>query len=144
MLMWKARHGCTDTGFNDLLRILGETLLEGNMVPANTYRAKKLVKPVAMKIKKFHACPNHCILYRDKYEKMQSCPHYGTSRYKRNVGCRADMDKDRGRKKKKTARKTALKKPQNLLPAVLACGRSTACHIREPRGCPAHVVACIC
>jgi hypothetical protein len=68
--MWKARHGCTDTGFNDLLCFPGETLLEGNKVPANTYRAKKLVKPVAMKHKKFYACPNHCILYRDKYEKM--------------------------------------------------------------------------
>jgi hypothetical protein len=116
MLMWKARHGCTDTGFNDLLRILGETLPEGNKVPANTYRAKKLVKPVAMKIKKFHACPNHYILYRDKYEKMQSCAHCGTSRYKRNAGCRADMDEDR-EPKKKTARKTASKKPQNPLPA---------------------------
>jgi hypothetical protein len=61
MLMWKARHGCTDTSFNDLLRILSETLPEGNKVPANTYRAKKLVKPVAMKLKKFHVCPNHCI-----------------------------------------------------------------------------------
>jgi hypothetical protein len=95
MLMWKACHGCTDTGFDDLLRILGETLPEGNKVPTNTYRAKKLVKPVAMKLKKFHACPNHCILYQDRYEKMQSCPHYGASRYKRNAGCRANMDEDR-------------------------------------------------
>jgi hypothetical protein len=70
MLMWKAHHGCTNTGFNDLLRILGETLPKGNKVPANTYWVKKLVKPVAMKLKKFHACPNHYILYRDKYEKM--------------------------------------------------------------------------
>jgi hypothetical protein len=109
--MWKAHHGCTDTGFNDLLRILGETLPEGNKVLTNTYRAKKLVKPVAMKLKKFHACPNHCILYRDKYEKMQSYPHCGASRYKRNAGCHADVDEDRGPKKKKMARKTASKKP---------------------------------
>jgi hypothetical protein len=111
MLMWKARNGCTNTGFKDLLCILGETLLEGNKVPANTYRAKKPVKPVTMKLKNFHACPNHCILYLDKYEKMQSCPHCGASRYKRNVGYRADVDGDRGPKKKKTTRKTASKKP---------------------------------
>jgi hypothetical protein len=112
MLMWKAHHGCTDRGFNDLLRILGETLLEGNKVPANTYWVKKLVNLVAMKLKKFHACPNHCILYQDKYEKMQSCPHCGASRYKRNVGCCANVDEDRGpKKKKKTARKTDSKKP---------------------------------
>jgi hypothetical protein len=117
MLMLKARHGCIDTGFNDLLRILGETLPEGNKVPANNYQAKKLVKLVAMKLKKFHACPNHCILYQDKYEKMQSYPHCGAIWYKGNADCRANMDEDRGLKKKKTVRKTASKKPQNSLPA---------------------------
>jgi hypothetical protein len=117
MLMWKARHGCNDTSFNDLLCILGEMLPEGNKVPANTYWVKKLIKPVAMKLKKFHACPNHCILYRDKYEKMQSCPHCGASRYKRIAGCHVDVDEDKGPKKKKTSRKTASKKPHSPLPA---------------------------
>jgi hypothetical protein len=83
MLMLKARHGWSNTSFNDRLHILADTYLEGNKVPANTYRAKKLIRPVAIKLKKFHACPNHCILYRDKYENLQSCLHCGTSRYKR-------------------------------------------------------------
>jgi hypothetical protein len=34
------------------------------MVSAKTYRAKKMIWPMAMKLKKFHACPNHRILYR--------------------------------------------------------------------------------
>ena len=70
MLMLKARHGLSDTSFNDLLRILADTYLEGNKVPANTYRAKKLIRPVAMKLKKFHAYPNHYILYQGKYENL--------------------------------------------------------------------------
>jgi hypothetical protein len=70
LLMLKAYHGWTDTSFNDLLRILGDMYPEGNKVPANTYRAKKLIRSVAMKLKKFHACPNHCILYRGKYENL--------------------------------------------------------------------------
>ena len=37
MLMLKARHGWSDTSFNDLLRILADTYPEGNKVPANTY-----------------------------------------------------------------------------------------------------------
>ena len=41
MLMLKARHSWSDTSFNDLLRILASTYLEGNKVPANTYRAKR-------------------------------------------------------------------------------------------------------
>jgi hypothetical protein len=63
MLMLKARHGWFNTSFNDLLYILADTYLEGNKVPANTYGVKKLIRPVAMKLKKFHAYPNHCILY---------------------------------------------------------------------------------
>ena len=43
MLMLKARHGWSDTSFNDLLRILASTYLEGNKVSTNTYRAKKLI-----------------------------------------------------------------------------------------------------
>jgi hypothetical protein len=83
MLMLKARHRWSDTSFNDLLHILADTYPEGNKVPTNTNRAKKLIQPAAMKLKKFHACPNHCILYQDKYENLQSCLHCGASRYKR-------------------------------------------------------------
>ena len=71
---------------------------------------KKLIPPVAMKLKKFHACLNHCILYRGKYENLQSCPHCGASRYKRNVGCHADADDERGPKKKKKTKKSTTKK----------------------------------
>jgi hypothetical protein len=117
MLMLKARHGWSDTSFNNLLRILANTYLKGNKVPANTYWAKKLIRLVAMKLKKFHACPNHYILYRGKYENLQSYPHYGVSRYKRNAGYHANMDSERGSKKKKTTRKTTMKK-QILSPEV--------------------------
>jgi hypothetical protein len=110
MLMLKARHCWSDTSFNDLIRILANTYPEGNKVPVNTYWAKKLIRPVAMKLKKFHAYPNHCILYRGKYENLQSCLHYGVSRYKRNAGCRADANDERGPKKKKTDKKSTAKK----------------------------------
>ena len=70
MHMLKARHGWSNTSFNDVLCIFAETYPEGNKVPANTYRAKKLIRPVAMKLKKFYAYPNHCILYLGKYENL--------------------------------------------------------------------------
>jgi hypothetical protein len=79
MLMLKSRHGWSDTSFNDLLRNLADTYPEGNKVHANTYRARKMIRLVAMKLRKFHACPNHCILYRGKYENSQSYPHCGAS-----------------------------------------------------------------
>ena len=70
MLMLKARHGWSDTSFNDMLRILADTYLEGNKVPVNSYQVKKLIRPVAMKLKIFYAYPNHCILYLGKYENL--------------------------------------------------------------------------
>jgi hypothetical protein len=59
MLMLKAHHGWSDTSFNDPLRVLADTYPEGNKVPANSYRPKKMIWPVAMKLKKFHACHMH-------------------------------------------------------------------------------------
>jgi hypothetical protein len=109
MLMLKARHGWSDTSFNDLMHVLADTYPDDNKVPANTNRAKKLIRPVAMKLRKFDACPNHCILYRgEQYEKLMSCPHCGASRYKRNAGCRVDANNEGpmgGSKKKKVAKK---------------------------------------
>jgi len=110
MLMLKGHHGWSDTSFNDMLRILANTYLEGNKVPTNTYRAKKLIRLRAMKLKNFYACPNHCILYQGKYENLQSCPHFGASWYKRNAGCCAYADHKRGPKKKKRAKKSTMKK----------------------------------
>ena len=89
---------------------------EDNKVPANTYRVKKLIRPVALKLKKFHACPNHCILYRGQYENLESCPHYDTSQYKWNAGCRVDAnDKgaSSGPKKKTTKRSSAKQIPSH-------------------------------
>jgi hypothetical protein len=117
MLMLKARHGWSDTSFNELLSYLATMYPTGsNKVQANTYRAKKLIRPVAMKLRKFDACPNHCILYRmgTKYETLTSCSHYGYSRYKRNAGYHVGADNDEalwgGSKKKKGAKKSATAK----------------------------------
>jgi hypothetical protein len=38
MLMLKARHGWSDTSFNELLEKPVDTYPEGNKVPANTYQ----------------------------------------------------------------------------------------------------------
>ena len=103
LLQLKSRHGWSDTSFNNLLRMLADTYPEGNNVPTNIYRAKKMIRLVSMKLKNFHECTNHCILYRSKYENLQSCLHCGASWYKRNAGCRADMDDEgpKSRQKKK-------------------------------------------
>ena len=87
LLTLKAKHGWLDGSFNDLLRILGWLLPKPNKVPANTYRAKKLVSLFTMGVERIYACTNHCILYRgDTFKDLKKYPIYSASRYKNNAG----------------------------------------------------------
>jgi len=100
----KARHGWSDTSFNEFLSVLGDLLPQENNVPANTYYAKKLVSPLTMGVEKIHACRNHCILYRGEYAGLDRCPNCGVSRYKTNMDYQDEKKPAsvcRGRKRKK-------------------------------------------
>ena len=52
LLTLKAKHSWSDGSFKDLLRILAWLLPKPNKVPANTYRAKKLVSPFTMGVER--------------------------------------------------------------------------------------------
>ena len=83
MLQWKAANGVTDKGFEELLGIAKNMLLEGNKLPSTIYKAKKVVGPLGLEVQKIHACPNDCILYHgDEYEKLNVCPICNAKRYK--------------------------------------------------------------
>ena len=74
LLTLKAKHSWSDRSFNDLLHILDWLLPKPNKVPANTYRANKLVSPFTMGVERIHAYPNHCILYRgDTFKDLKKC-----------------------------------------------------------------------
>jgi hypothetical protein len=57
LLILKAKYGWSDCSFNDLLHLLSWVLPQPNLVPANTYRAKKVISPLTMGVEKIHACP---------------------------------------------------------------------------------------
>jgi hypothetical protein len=85
LLILKAKYGWSDCSFNDLLRLLSWLLPQSNSVPTNTYQAKKVISPLIMGVKKIHACPNHCILFRSTtFGELDTCPRCGASRYKNN------------------------------------------------------------
>nr|ABB47579.1 transposon protein, putative, CACTA, En/Spm sub-class [Oryza sativa Japonica Group] len=101
LLRLKAKHGWSDTSFNDLMSLLRVLLPKPNFVPSNTYQAKKLICPLSLGVEKIHACKNHCILYRKEYAELECCPTCGTSRYKTGNGpvdseC-TDPDSDKGK-----------------------------------------------
>ena len=95
LLTLKAKYSWSYGSFNDLLRILAWLLPKPNKVPANTYRAKKLVSPFTMGVERIHTCPNHCILYHgDAFKDLKKCPACSASRYKNNVGYCGDDNQD--------------------------------------------------
>jgi hypothetical protein len=84
LLKLNASHGWSDNSFSDLLSLLAKLLPKPNILPASTYKAKKLKCSLSLGVKKIHTCPNHCILYRKEHEFKTKCPVCGVSRYKRN------------------------------------------------------------
>ncbi|XP_058741920.1 uncharacterized protein LOC131614337 [Vicia villosa] len=78
----KCLHGWSDKSFSMLLDLLRDAFPEENVLPKSYYETKKMISGLGLGYEKIHACPNDCILYRDKYVKDQVCPKCGTSRWK--------------------------------------------------------------
>ena len=78
LLILKAKYGWSDYSFSDLLYLLSWVLPQPNLVPANTYQAKNVISPLTIGVKKIHACPNHCILFRgETFKSLDKCPRCG-------------------------------------------------------------------
>jgi hypothetical protein len=84
LLKLKVSHGCSDNSFLKLLSLLAKLLSKPNTLPTSTYRAEELICSLTLGVDKIHACLNHCILYRKKYEFNKTCLVCGVSRYKRS------------------------------------------------------------
>jgi hypothetical protein len=82
LLKWKPEEGLSDSGFEKLLKMMKYMLSKDNKLPASTYEAKKVVRPLDLEVQKIHACPNDCILYRSNYENLNECLICTALRYK--------------------------------------------------------------
>ncbi|PKA53139.1 hypothetical protein AXF42_Ash009869 [Apostasia shenzhenica] len=76
----KAANGWSNKGFSDLLQLLKEMLPAPNQLSISTYEAKKIICKLGMNYEKISACPNDCVLYRNKYIDLNQCPQCGKSR----------------------------------------------------------------
>ncbi|XP_074297920.1 uncharacterized protein LOC141628719 [Silene latifolia] len=87
----KVGHSWTDQSFTALLELLMDILLPDNVLPNNTYEAKKILCTMGLRYEKIHACPNDCILYLDEFESLKICPECNVSRYKKKEGVPANV-----------------------------------------------------
>ena len=82
LLQMKASNGWSDKSFTEFLGFLRDLLPEDNVLPENTYYAKKVICPLGLEVKKIRACRNNCILYRKEYAQLDACTVCKASRYK--------------------------------------------------------------
>ena len=80
----KAKYGCSDKSFSELLRLLGDILPFNNELPLSMYEAKKILNALGMEYENIHPCPNDCMLYRNELKYASSCLICGASRLKVN------------------------------------------------------------
>lgn len=73
-------------------------LLEDNNFPYCSYEVRKILCPIGLDYTKTHVCYNDCIVYMQKYEKLNQCPEYGESHYKVK-GNSGDDDDDASKKR---------------------------------------------
>jgi hypothetical protein len=59
----KIKNRWSDKSFTFLLKLLGDIFSENNELSDSTYKAKKLLCPLSMKVERIHTYPNDCILY---------------------------------------------------------------------------------
>ncbi|WVZ81389.1 hypothetical protein U9M48_028770, partial [Paspalum notatum var. saurae] len=135
LLILKAKYGWSDSSFNDLLTLLAWLLPKPNFVPANTYRAKKVISPLTMGVERIHACPNHYILYRGKeFKDLENCPTCGVTRYKNNEVFTGQDDQGPGigKKRKKGSRKNVVPPEEKVQTRLFAYPREATlmrwCH----------------
>lgn len=63
LLHFKSRHGCSDTGFDELLSLIAEVLPDDHTLPLKYYHVEKMVKELNLGYDKIHACENDCMYF---------------------------------------------------------------------------------
>ena len=52
------------------------------MLSDTVYEAKKIVRPVGLKIEKIHACYHNCVLFHGENDDLNRCPECGNNKVK--------------------------------------------------------------
>lgn len=60
-------------------------LPKDNEMPSDRARAKSILQSIGLDYISYHACPKDCILFRQEYEGLDTCPHCLSSRFRSDV-----------------------------------------------------------
>jgi hypothetical protein len=67
--------------YNELLKLIGDVLLNSNKLPKDMYHSKKLVKGLSMDYEKINVYRNSCMHFWKEHKKENKCLKCGKPRY---------------------------------------------------------------
>jgi hypothetical protein len=67
--------------YNELLKLIGDVVLNPNKLPKDMYHSKKLVKRLGMDYEKIDVCRNSCMLFCMEHKEENKCLKCSKSRY---------------------------------------------------------------
>ncbi|KAF3620686.1 putative flowering time control protein FCA-like isoform X1 [Capsicum annuum] len=83
MLKIKIENNISQRGYNQMMKLLKESLPEDNIIHDSYYQTKKLVRSLGLLVEKIDCCESGCMLYwGDDDEHLTSCKFCSKPRYK--------------------------------------------------------------
>ena len=81
LLHIKSFYRISNVAFTALLKLLSSAFPDCS-IPSSYQEAKRLIRALGLGYDSIHVCPNNCVLFRKKFEKMDKCPICDASRWK--------------------------------------------------------------
>jgi hypothetical protein len=78
----KCMYGISNTAMEGVLLLISKFLPKGHYVPNTMEKLQRVVCDLGLDYIKIDACENHCVLFREEYEKLDTCPKCKVSRWK--------------------------------------------------------------
>ncbi|XP_031110602.1 uncharacterized protein LOC116014792 isoform X1 [Ipomoea triloba] len=82
LLNCKSECNMSDSSYDRLISIVKDMLHEGDKLPNNFYKTKKMMRKLGLGYKKIHVCQNNCMLFYKEAETLTECSLCGHPRYK--------------------------------------------------------------
>jgi hypothetical protein len=81
LMVIKSKFFFSNHCYNELLKLIGDALLNPNKLPKDMYHSKKIVKGHGMDYEKIDICRNSCMLFWKEHKEEKKCLKCGKLRY---------------------------------------------------------------
>jgi hypothetical protein len=88
----KSKFFFSNNCYNELLKLIGDVLLNPNKLHKVMYHSKKVVKGLGMDYEKIHVCRNSCMLFWKEHKEENKCLKCGKLRYAEVVKDDGEME----------------------------------------------------